>query len=370
MLYLHVPFCRSRCIYCDFYSTTAASLQDAFLQAVDRELTERADYLPSHALSTVYIGGGTPSTLGPARLERLFAAVLRRFTLLPQAEVTLEANPDDITPAFADALRSLPVNRLSLGVQTFDNALLRFLRRRHDARRAIEAVNILSRAGFSNISIDLIYSLPGQSVDLFMRDLDQAFALPITHLSAYALSYSPATPLHRLRSRGIVTPASDELCEQMYFALLDRADRAGFDHYEISNFARPAFHSRHNSGYWTGRPYLGLGPSACSYNLSSRRRNNPDLRLYTTQAAFSEEQLTPIDLRNEMIMTRLRTREGLPIPEFTRRFGSTATDLLLRAAEPHIASGRLTRSGDHLRLTRRALFVSDGIIADLFRSEE
>ena len=368
MLYVHVPFCRQRCIYCDFYSTTSEQLQEGYLQAVERELCTRRDYLPRRTLSSVYIGGGTPSTLGIEGLERLFRSIARSFTLDAATEVTVELNPDDVSEEFARRLRGLPVNRVSLGVQTFDDDELRLLRRRHTSRGAVEAVERLCKAGFSNMSIDLIYGLPGQTRQMWQKDVRKALRLPVAHLSAYALSYEEGTVLQRMAEKGQIEKAGDELCEQMYFDLLDRARAVGLVHYEISNFARPGFESRHNSGYWGDQTYLGVGPGAHSYNGTSRRWNKADLREYVerSEPSFEEEQLTPLMLRNEMVMKRLRTAEGLSLSDFSARFGEEQTKELLRLAAPHIERGMLRQTADGLVLTRSGLFVSDDIMSDLF----
>ena len=393
-LYIHIPFCKSRCIYCDFYSTTCGSeMRQAYVETLCREMELRRDYLNGDTLASVYMGGGTPSVLAPAELSRIFHAITRQWNLAPDAEVTLEANPDDITPAYAEALVSLPVNRVSMGVQTFSDGQLRFLRRRHTAAQAINAIDTLIAAGIGNISIDLIYGLPGQTLEQWRQDVGKALALPVSHLSAYALTYEDGTHLHRLRGQGKVQEADEELSLGMYTTLMEQTEKAGFLHYEISNFARPGREARHNSGYWSGMHYLGLGPAAHSYNGNSRQWNSPDLQAYIKAAGdvfaanlFSREELSPKMREEETLLTRLRTAGGLDLAAFARDSGQHARDTLLTRAVPYIDNGTLAlcdtapasfpvepssapQEDFHpqiLSLTRKGLFVSDNIISSLF----
>ena len=393
-LYIHIPFCKSRCIYCDFYSTTCGSeMRQAYVETLCREMELRRDYLNGDTLASVYMGGGTPSVLAPAELSRIFHAITRQWNLAPDAEVTLEANPDDITSAYAEALVSLPVNRVSMGVQTFSDGQLRFLRRRHTAAQAIKAIDTLIAAGIGNISIDLIYGLPGQTLEQWRQDVGKALTLPVSHLSAYALTYEDGTHLYRLREQGKIHEAEEELSLQMYSLLMEQAEKAGFLHYEISNFARPGREARHNSGYWSGMHYLGLGPAAHSYNGNSRQWNSPDLQAYIKAAGdvfaaniFSREELSPKMREEETLLTRLRTAGGLDLAAFARDFGQHARDTLLTRTVPYIDNGTLAlcdtapasfpvepssapQEDFHpqiLSLTRKGLFVSDNIISSLF----
>lgn len=416
-LYIHVPFCKSRCIYCDFYSTTCgADQRREYVEALMHEMKYRHDYLGATTLSSVYIGGGTPSTLSADELERIFEAINRHWALAPDSEVTLEANPDDITADYARALAALPVNRVSMGVQTFNDEMLRFLHRRHSAAQAHEAIDRLLAAGIDNLSIDLIYGLPGQTLEQWQQDLDKALALPVSHLSAYALIYEEGTALYRLREQGKVAEASDELSLQMFETLMNKAAEAGFRHYEISNFALPHREARHNSGYWSGMHYLGLGPAAHSYNGTGRQWNTPDLGAYlkadgdtATAGLITTEALTPRIRQEETLLTRLRTARGLDLAAFRRDFGQQALDALLARAKPYINNGTLvlcdstpesfingqrsmvnpagvasgstavsragadfkdprerSSNGQWLCLTRKGIFISDGIISSLF----
>lgn len=371
MLYIHVPFCQSRCIYCDFYSTTSGEdLRRRYVEALKEELRNRADELPSRQLPTIYWGGGTPSQLKIAQIEDVMQCISTTFTLTPNAEVTLEVNPDDITAELADELRQMGFNRVSLGIQTFDDRLLKMLRRRHTAAEAVQAVQTLANAGFDNISIDLIYGLPQQTPEAFTADLEQALTLPVTHLSAYALTVESGTALDRLVTAGQLTPADDEVCRAEYELLLDRTALAGFEHYEISNFALPGRRSRHNSGYWHDIPYLGCGPGAHSYHGDERRYNLPNLRRYVENPGnppHETERLTQAEHFDELLFTALRTQEGLSLERVEKCFGHDWLERLLRESAGFRQHGLMHIVNGNLRLTREGIFVSDSLISDLMR---
>lgn len=339
----------------------------AYARALEQEMRCRRNYLGEAPIQTLYIGGGTPSQLPADILERIFSAIGRHFELDANAEVTIEANPDDVTPRWLKALRQTPVGRISIGAQTFSDRLLRFTRRRHDARQTLAAVEACQDAGITNISLDLIYGLPGQTMDEWLTDIRQALSLGITHLSAYALSYEEGTPLEAMLRKGEVQEADEELSRQMYDYLLLAAKQAGFLHYEISNFALPDYHSRHNSSYWQGLPYLGLGAGAHSYDGSrSRRANLPDINAYIAaegDVPHQEETLSDEELYDEYIMTRLRTSSGLLLEELSfedRRY-------CLRQAAPHLAQHLLQIRDGRLCLTHEGIFTSNDIISDLMK---
>jgi len=376
MIYIHVPFCKTRCVYCDFYSTTFLAQKDKYVQALCNEIRERSHYLDISQLETIYFGGGTPSLLNIADLEKIFDGILELFTLAPDAEITIEANPDDITPNYVKELSQLPINRISLGVQTFNDRLLKFLNRRHTARQVDKAVTLLNENSLHNISIDLIYGLPGQSLPDWEKDLMKAFSLPIAHLSAYSLIFEESTLLGKMKAQGTVRETDEETSLEMFMKLMETASENGFEHYEISNFALPEKHSRHNSGYWKDKPYLGLGPGAHSFNGTTRRWNSANLEAYIQSNGrtdslhlYEEEFLTEDMLHNETIMKRLRTSEGLHLEAFANRFGNTALQELLRNAAPYIETGELLMCDYHkkIRLSRSGIFVSDGIMSSLFR---
>ncbi|MGN0036041.1 MAG: radical SAM family heme chaperone HemW [Bacteroidaceae bacterium] len=369
-LYLHIPFCPTRCIYCDFYSSTDRRWLTRYVSALCRELEARRDYLGGEALHTVYFGGGTPSVLPIEALHTLFAAIDRIYGLSACEEITLEANPDDLDDNYVRGLSSLPVGRVSLGVQTFSDPLLHLLRRRHTALQAVEAVRRLRRAGFSNLSIDLIYGLPGQTSDQLSADLRQAVDLGVEHLSAYHLTYEEGTALWRMRQKGLVAEADEETSVTLFDCLVDTLSRAGYEHYEISNFCLPGRHSRHNSAYWDGTPYLGCGAAAHSFDgCASRQWNVSSVQAYVEGweaggAAFEVETLSPAERYNDYVLTALRTRRGLRLDRLAQ-FGPSFVRHCLACAEPHVARGLLQAEEGRLHLTRAGIFVSDGIIADL-----
>lgn len=372
-IYIHVPFCEKRCIYCSFYSTVHGKRErDAFVHTLCQELAFRYDGSP---VSTLYFGGGTPSQLDDEEMEIIFSALQRHCSFLPDAEITFEANPDDITPEKVHHLLQLGVNRISLGVQSFDEQRLLFLKRRHTAQQAFEAIAILQDAGIKNISIDLIFGLPGQQLTDWKWELEQAFQLPVAHLSAYSLMYEEGTPLYYARERDIVQECDDETSLAMFQSLTQHAKAAGFEQYEISNYARPGYRSRHNSSYWQGIPYLGLGPGAHSYDGHRQRRvNEYSLRRYMEAGRASSfadvphniETLTDNECYDELICTRLRTLEGLSLQEVPE----SHRPMLLRLAQPHIDGGRLELDAqDRLRLTASGIFVSDDVMSDLMWEE-
>lgn len=380
-LYIHVPFCQSRCIYCDFYSTIfGRDMQRAYVDALCREMAERRGEAEHHAVPTVYFGGGTPSMLPDDALEQVLTALRSAFHVIDEAELTLEANPDDVTPERAARWRAMGINRVSLGVQSFQDAILTVLRRRHTAAEARQAVQTLVAAGLTNVSIDLIYGLPGHDLTLWRQDVAEALALPVTHLSAYALTIEEGTALAAMRTMGTVGEVDEEDSLSMYELLLDATAQAGFEHYEISNFSRPGYRSRHNGSYWRGTPYIGLGPGAHSFDGNGTRRQNlPDVKRYTAALLATParptpamvERLSAAERADERIFTALRTCDGLDLHRLAADFGNDICRTVLSAAAPHIAAGRLVHDAAHdvLRLSRRGLFVSDDVMSDLMLVE-
>lgn len=370
-IYLHIPFCKTRCVYCDFCSTTRLELKQRYVRALCRELEERSSYLGGEPVRTVYLGGGTPSLLDEDDFRRLFRTLDTVYGLQQAEEITLEANPDDLNDNYTSMLASLPFNRISIGIQTFDPPTLRLLNRRHSARQAIEAVERCRRAGFGNISIDLIYGLPGETDSRWQQDLQQALALDVEHISAYHLTYEEGTRLYRMLQDRRVSEVDEDSSLRFFGTLMDTLAAAGYVHYEISNFCKPGRHSRHNTAYWQGIPYLGCGPSAHSFDTRSRQWNDASPLRYIQgmeqgQRPFQTEQLDDITRYNEFVMTRLRTRRGIPLPELERLFGPRLYHYCLHNAAPHLAARQLQNCDGHLCLTRQGIFVSDGIISDLF----
>ena len=371
-LYFHIPFCRSRCIYCDFYSTTLGrDTMTLYVHALEREMSRRKNYIYGTRVHTIYIGGGTPSLLPAEALKRIFDAISHNFIIDGDAEVTIEANPDDVTPEWLGELVGTPVNRISMGAQTFNDKLLKFLGRRHNARQTVDAVGACKEAGITNISLDLIYGLPGQTMNDWQNDVECTLNLGIKHLSAYALSIEPDTPLASSPiTRELEGVCYEELSRKMYNHLMSATEQAGFLHYEISNFALPGYHSRHNSSYWQGVPYLGLGAGAHSYDgHRSRRANLPDIKAYidaTDDVPHETEVLTAENLYNEFVMTRLRTSGGIPLAELSaadRRY-------CLSLAEPYLRKHLLYINDEHLCLTKEGIFTSNDIISELMKVEK
>lgn len=369
-IYLHIPFCKRRCIYCDFFSTTHSKRKSAYVHALCRELEMRKDYAEGEEIETIYLGGGTPSQLSREELEQIFYIIYKVYKVSPDAEITIEANPDDLPPEYICMLRTLPINRLSMGIQTFREDTLQLLRRRHTAEQAIRAFRSCREAGFSNISIDLMYGLPNETLSSWLADLEQAIALHPEHISAYHLIYEEGTPLWDLREQHRVEEADEELSVSLFDMLMNRLSQAGYEHYEISNFCLPGLHSRHNSSYWTGKKYIGCGASAHSYNGISRQWNVASLDDYIRgiengKPAFELEEEDLYTRYNDFVITRIRTRWGMPLAQLLADYGKKLHAYCMRMAAPHLQQGTLEIVGDTLRLTRKGIFISDGIMSDL-----
>ena len=374
-IYIHVPFCATRCSYCDFYTTTRGrQLQDRFTQALLAEIRQRPT---ADRISSVYLGGGTPSQLTAGNLSAIMEQLRMTYDLGQCTELTLEANPDDVDDNMAATIARLGFNRVSLGVQSLDDRLLQSVGRRHSAQQALAAIDRLHAACIDNISIDFIFGLPGQSLADWEADLRRALSLDVQHLSAYSLTYESGTPLFRQRERGEVQECDEEVSLAMFEMLIACTAEAGFEQYEISNFARPGRRAQHNASYWSGRPYIGLGPAAHSFDgHATRSYNLPDLQAYIDAAEGQQpfptevDTLTPDEQLNEVVMTRLRTKEGIDLEAFARRFGPAKCDLLLRSAQPYLQLGQLLLEPSperRLHLSQSGIFISDHIIADLLQ---
>ena len=370
-IYIHIPFCRTRCIYCDFHSGTDMSVQDRYIDALCNELDLRISELKGSPIHTLYIGGGTPSQLSPSALNRLFNHLSKHITWSDCHEITIECNPDDLSDDYITHLRTLPINRISMGIQSFDDKDLQFLRRRHTAQAALDAIARCQAAGYNNISIDLIYGLPNQTLEAWDKNIDIALSTGVQHISAYALIYEEGTALMKLKEQGLVEECNDELSLAMYARLIERLEKAGMHRYEISNFALPHHEAQHNSSYWNDTHYLGLGAAAHSYDGITRRYNPCDTRTYIdnleqAQCCYEEELLTERDRYNDMLLTRLRTRQGIDEAKVATQFNPTYINYMYRMAQPHIASGNIEHADGFLRITQQGLFISDSIISDLF----
>lgn len=369
-IYLHIPFCKRRCIYCDFYSTTQGEKREAYIRTQCKELEQRQDYLQGETVETIYLGGGTPSQLEENDFKRIFDTIYRMYPIAESPEITLEANPDDLTPEYIGMLRSFPFNRLSMGIQTFNEVMLERLHRRHTARQAIEAFENCRKAGFQNISIDLMYGLPGETTESWENDLSQAVRLHPEHISAYHLIYEEGTALWKLREEHRVKEVDEDLSVDFFSRLMQRLKENGYQHYEISNFCLPDKYSRHNSSYWTGKKYLGCGPSAHSYNGTSRQWNIASLDNYikgiTEGSPVSEiEELDLYTRYNDFVITSIRTCWGMPLGQLKEKFGEKLYRYCLRMAQPHLQQGTLEITEETLKLTEKGIFISDGIMSDM-----
>lgn len=368
-IYIHIPFCKSRCIYCGFYSTTLLDLRKKYINAVCREMELRKNYI-REPFSTIYLGGGTPSLLDEAELTKLFLYINNVYDVDRNAEITMECNPDDITPKFTNMLSRLPINRVSMGAQTFADSRLRLLHRRHNSDEVKHTVKLLREAGIKNISIDLMFGFPDESLSQWKEDISAALALNVEHISAYSLMYEEDTPLWKMLDTGKVKEIDEELSLTMFKELVCQLTDAGYEHYEISNFARPGYRSRHNSSYWHQVPYIGLGAAAHSFDLNSRQWNVADLKLYIEEInngiiPMEREELDNDTTFNDIITTALRTSDGIDLNALETRLGKRYRNTLISAAGKHLEQGLLEIRHDRLRLTAEGIFISDMVMSDL-----
>lgn len=372
-IYIHIPFCKSKCHYCDFYSCTLLAKKEAVLAAVADELACRAGFLQGEPVRTVYVGGGTPSLCTPSELGALIGRIRDVYDVSGLQEVTVEANPDDLTADWLTALRVEGVNRLSIGIQSFIDRDLRWMHRRHDAASAVRAVGEAQRAGFENLTVDLIYGIPQMSLAEWEQNLGQAIRLGVQHISAYHLSVEPGTVFGKRLRRGALREIDPERSVAQYRLLHEMLTGAGFEHYEISNFARTGFRSQHNGNYWNGTRYLGVGPSAHSFDGALRQWNAADVRLYLEreprQEHFESETLSEHAAYNEFVMTSLRTASGLDADVLERRFGARKLQYFTRLAVKFLAEGTLVRTGSAYRIPFEHYLISDTVISDLFYVE-
>ena len=371
-IYIHVPFCKTRCAYCDFFSTTLHDMKSRYVDALCQELIMRRNYLHDAPIGTLYFGGGTPSQLSESDFHSIFNQIEKVYGLEACEEITLEANPDDLTDDYVEMLTTLPFNRISMGIQTFHEPTLQLIGRRHTAQEAIEAVHRCQQQGFTNISIDLIYGLPGETLEQWKEDLLMAFSLKVQHISAYHLTYEQGTRLWQMLQRKEICEVDEDTSVELFRILCEEMQKAGYEHYEISNFALPNFRSRHNSAYWHEVPYLGCGPGAHSFDGDSREWNVSSLPKYIEaleqgQRNYEQETLDKDTRYNEFIMTRLRTCEGFSLNDLQQRFGQAYHDYCLHLATPYMRQGLLLQKENTLRLSREGIFVSDDIISDLMR---
>ena len=373
-IYIHIPFCKQRCNYCAFYSSTLYNIKKDYADAVCKELEMRKDYADGEEIKTIYFGGGTPSTLPIELLQKICNAIYANHIVYSNAEVTIECNPDDLTEEFLTELRALPFNRISMGVQSFNDAQLKRLGRRHNAEKARQAVNNARKAGYKNISIDLMFALPSSTKEEWEQTIEEAISLKPEHISAYNLMYEDGTPLHRALQRGDFEELSEEENVEQFQMLIKRMKEAGYRHYEISNFAIPGHESRHNSSYWNDTTYIGCGAAAHSYDGKSREWNIADIKEYikgieSNKRSYEIEHLTEEERYNDTILTRLRTADGIPLKWMKVKFSEKLNRYMRTVAQRHIECGNLKITDETLSLTEKGIFISDSVIRDLIFAE-
>ena len=368
-IYIHIPFCKQRCNYCAFYSSTLYNIKEEYADAVCKELLMRKEYIKGEEIKTIYFGGGTPSTLPITLLQKICNTIYKNYSVCSNAEITIECNPDDLTEEFLTVLRKLPFNRISMGVQSFSDRQLKRLGRRHNAEKARRAVGNVRAAGYKNISIDLMFALPGSTIEEWEESINEAISLNPEHISAYNLMYEEDTPLHRALQRGDFEELSEEENVEQFRMLIKRMKEAGYCHYEISNFAKPGYESRHNSSYWNDTAYIGCGAAAHSYNGDSREWNISDIKEYikgidSNNRNYEIEHLTEEERYNDAILTRLRTSDGIPLAWIKNKFSQRLNSYMLNAAKKHIEYGNIKKTDETLSLTEKGIFISDAVIRD------
>ena len=378
-IYLHVPFCKKACHYCNFHFSTSLHQKNNFVTALLKEIeltssgvNGEVPYLRDETISTIYFGGGTPSLLDKEELGKILFQLNKHFAVDAVAEITFEANPDDISSEKLREWKDAGINRLSIGVQSFYEEHLVWMNRAHSAKQSWLALEAARQEGFNNISIDLIYGVPGMSIDQWVYNLEQAKQLDIPHLSCYALTVEPSTALKKMIEQRKRADVDTDVQAEQFQLLTSWAEANGYEQYEISNFARPGMRSRHNSSYWHGKKYLGLGPSAHSFNGSSRQWNVSNNTLYTQSISknilpVEREVLTPVQQLNEYIMTSLRTAEGLDIKYVGERFGKEAVRHISKLTNHYLSDGRIVFNNDAFQLTKTGKLFADGIAAALFK---
>ena len=369
-MYIHIPFCTQKCIYCDFLSGTNLSLREQFIDALIAEMDCYLDFFREDKIRTIYFGGGTPSLLSVDELRLIYDAIACRWDISAVEEFTIECNPDDLSEVYLQQLRVLPINRLSIGVQSFCDDELQWLNRRHTAQEAFDAVQIAQKVGFENITIDLMFALPVQTLESLNYSIDKALELGVQHISAYSLMFEPDSKITKLMELDRLQPLNEDVAADMFELLSTRLTSAGYEQYEISNYAKLGFHSRHNSGYWHGMRYLGLGPSAHSFNGEKRWYNIADTIKYNNLVKDDnlkvkrEEILTPDERFNELVFTALRTKIGVDLQDLRIRFGESSYNQLLRQTKKYIDAGNMHILNGRLSLTHKGIYISDSIISD------
>lgn len=370
-IYLHIPFCKQKCHYCNFFSLASVKRKDEFVKVLLKEIDLQRDYLQGETVSTIYFGGGTPSLLSVEALVVLLEKLQQTFVVSPEAEITLEANPDDLDPAYLARLRQTAINRLSIGIQSFHDPDLEYLNRVHTAGHGQKVIQHAQNAGFDKLTIDLIYGIPTLSKSGWIENINNFLQMGINHLSAYALTVEPKTALQTRIEKGLMAPVDDMQAAEHFEILMDMMQAHGFVHYEISNFAKPGHYSQHNSLYWLGGHYLGLGPSAHSYNGLSRQWNVSNLGQYLQLDTISklepENEVLTVEQRfNEYVMTSLRTVWGCDLEHIMNIFGSKWADELARNVKKYIERGHIYSKNKRFFLTTKGKLFADGIASELF----
>ena len=371
-IYIHIPFCKQRCTYCDFYTQVAPQKIPEIVTSIVSELHLRKDYLKNQQVDTIYFGGGTPSLLNYLQFKSIFNAIFDTYNVDKDAEITFEANPDDLSPAFLNDVMKLPFNRISIGIQSFDDEFLKRINRRHSGIQAIKAVQACKQHGINNISIDLIYGLPGQTMENWSKELETAYGLDVQHISVYGLTYEQGTRLWKQREMGTVQVVDEDVMIEMYDLMLQKMDERGFEAYEISNFALPGCRSRHNSAYWKMNPYLGVGPSAHSFDGNSRQWNIASNTKYINSikngmVPFEKEVLSMNDRYNDYVMVSLRTADGIDIDFIEKQFGTEFSDYCIINSTPFINSDKMIQSQKILKLSKEGIQISNLIISELMK---
>ncbi|MCL3780180.1 radical SAM family heme chaperone HemW [Prolixibacteraceae bacterium JC049] len=369
-IYIHIPFCKTKCHYCDFYKSTLITQKDEVLAFLKKEFLLRKDYLGDEKITTIYFGGGTPSLLSVEQINEFLQLIQAHYLIDDDAEVTIEANPEDLNYEYCLGLRSIGINRLSVGIQSFNDDDLALMNRRHRSEKAKTAITDARKAGFDNISIDLIYGLPKMTNDKWSQNLEEAFKLKPEHISAYHLTYHKGTVFNTFLKKGKIAPIPEDDSFTQFEMLIDKACEHGYEQYEISNFSLDGFHSRHNSSYWKGVKYLGIGPSAHSFDGNSRQWNVASNKKYMLALEngdnwFEKEELSEDDKLNDYIITRLRTIWGLDLNEIKNRFNEEALFHVEKMAQKYIQSEHIIQRENVYYLSRKGLFISDEIMLEL-----
>ena len=370
-IYVHIPFCSQACTYCDFHFSTSLQSVDKMMASLEKEIILRKNYLQDDVIETIYFGGGTPSLIETSFINRLMNAIRKEYNVSTDAEVTVEANPDDLTKEKCEQLYSAGVNRLSIGIQSFSDTDLKFMNRAHNSKQALSSLKNARLAGFENISIDLIYGIKQSEPGQWEKNLDMALNLGVDHLSCYALTIEPRTALADMILKKKVAPPDDEKTIAEFEKLMIRTAEGRFEHYEISNFARDKKFSRHNTSYWQRKNYLGIGPSAHSFNGFSRQWNVSNNQIYIRSLneniiPFEIEELSENNKFNEYVLTSLRTMWGIEILFLEKEFGQVKKDELLKKIQKFITDGMITSSGNNFFLTKEGKFFADRIAAEMF----